>query len=235
MSSFVSFSSLCDIYISVSDCGTLPFCVGLWNLACQIIDLVLFLFHLLCSQSFCCFQLTNLACDILVIVLFVSHLLCAKPFCSLRLWNFACEILCLVMFLLDLLCAISLCGLRLKFACEIDFELVFFLFHLLYATFFCCCWLLNLACGMSWKCLCCFLLFHLSFLMCRECFSFLMSQKLLYCFLLFHILFLFGFILRMYVFVLSCIVKSSLSYVSQMSLISVTFIRLTVLIYCLLL
>ena len=91
-------------------------------------------------------RLRNLACDIFCILLFLIHLLFSQSFSSLQLWNSACKILGLVLFLFDVLCAISLCGLRLwNLACEILVVLLF-LFHLLCAKSFCCFRLRNLAC-----------------------------------------------------------------------------------------
>ena len=81
---------------------------------------------------------------------------------------------------------------------------------------------------MSSKFFCCLLFFHLSFLIVRECVSFLllfylvfvMSHKFIYCFLLFYLLFLYRLILLMYVFVLSCIIQRFLSHLSPISLIN---------------
>ena len=186
------------------------FCLRFWNLPCDIIYLMLILFHLLCGIYFCCLRLWNLACQILGLVLFVFDpslfaiflLSSVEETCPWHTWHCVvsfqsslCDTIllfsvvepclwetyhCAVFF--HLLCAISLSGLwLLNVACGMDVHLVLFLFVLLYVTSFCCPRLLNLACGMSSKCLCCLLLFHLSFLMARECVSFI---------LLFYVVFL---------------------------------------------
>ena len=131
----------------------------------------------------------------------------------------------------------------------VSFLLLFDIVFLISSKFLCCILFFHLRFLMSRECvsflllfdvvflisskfLCCILLFHLSFLMSRECVSFLllfdlvflMSHKFICCFLLFHLLFLYGFILGMYVFVLSCIAKSFLSDVSAISLIYFVYI-----------
>ena len=138
----------------------LSFFVPLWNLACETLDLVLFLFDLLCRIPFCCFRLRYFACETIGLVLFVFDLLYAICFCGLRLnlaceihllvvlsvfdllcaislsclglWNLACGIYVgLVLFIFDLLCVISLSGIRLlKFTCEMEDDVVFFPFDL---------------------------------------------------------------------------------------------------------
>ena len=110
----------------------LSFFVRLRNLACDIFGIVLFLIHLLFSQSVSCLQLWNPACKILGLVLFLFDLLCAISLCGLPLWNPACGIfLGLVLFLWHLLCAISLSGIRLlKFPCEMDDDVVLFILDL---------------------------------------------------------------------------------------------------------
>ena len=106
----------------------LSFFVRLRNLVCDIFGIVLFLIHLLFSQSFFCLQLRNPACKILGLVLFLFDLLCAISLCGLRLWNLACEILVVLLFLFHLPCVISLCGLRLRNpACGMFLGLVLFL------------------------------------------------------------------------------------------------------------
>ena len=112
----------------------LTFFVPLWNLACETLGLVLFLFHLLCSIPFCCFRLWNFPCQIFGLVLFVFDLLYPICLCGLRL-NLACEIhLLVVLFLFDLLCVISLSCLQLwNLACGIGVGLVLFIFDLLCA------------------------------------------------------------------------------------------------------
>ena len=84
----------------VFGCGTLPvrylalccfFSIfSLCNLSDDI-DLVLFLFDLLCAISLCGIQLLKFACQIVVdLVLFFFHLLYAKSFCCPRLLNLDC-------------------------------------------------------------------------------------------------------------------------------------------------
>ena len=105
----------------------LSFCLRLWNLALEILDLVMFLFHLLCEKPFGCFRLRNLAPETLGLVLFHFDLVSAKPFCCLLLWNFPCETLGLVLFLFDLLCSQSFSCFRLwNFPCEILVLVLFF-------------------------------------------------------------------------------------------------------------
>ena len=98
----------------------LSFFVRLRNLACDIFGILLFLIHLLFSQSFSSLQLWNSACKILGLVLFLFDVLCAISLCGLWLWNLACEILVVLLFLFHLLCAKSFCCFRLRnLACEI--------------------------------------------------------------------------------------------------------------------
>ena len=60
------------------------FSLRFWNIPCEIIYLVLFLFDLLCWIYFCCLRLWNVPCEILGLVLFVFHLLSAKTFSCLQ-------------------------------------------------------------------------------------------------------------------------------------------------------
>ena len=133
-------------------------------------------------------------------------LLCAISF-FLQLWNIAFEIIELVLFLFDLLCdtillssvvepcpwdnshcpasfrsslfAIFLLSSVVEHSLSDTRPCVFF-FDLLCTISFCFPGLLNLACGMFSKSLCCLLLFHLIFLMSRECVSFILLFYLVF-------------------------------------------------------
>ena len=80
----ISYKSWCYVsFFIFFSMQYLSFCLRLWNLPCEIIDLVLFLFDLLCWIYFGYLRLWNLACEILGLVLFVFDLLCSQSFCCL--------------------------------------------------------------------------------------------------------------------------------------------------------
>ena len=65
----------------------ISFCLRLWNLGFQILELVLFLFDLLSAIPFCCLRLWNLPCEILVLVLFFFR----SSLCDIFLFSWVVE------------------------------------------------------------------------------------------------------------------------------------------------